>query len=275
MFTVVLAVSVMHLLFALLLGSRALATTGVDRLTGGTHPELVGFEAAMVVLVSLHWLFRRRRERMHLALPLLLLGTYCLAASFSRAAIVACAAAAGMMFVFSGSTHRSLRFVLLTLTLVAVGYVFAPSIEAVLGGRDASSLAGLTGRTHEWSRIWSFRDAYWLRGYGYGALGDGAGPDQALWVVTNGQPSENGVLQVLLVGGVALVAVWAVLLVGLVFEALSVDHGHRPLAMALVVMIVTQTAVNAGVTGPGFQWWWVLGVVSLIGVAGQSRQVTA
>jgi hypothetical protein len=93
--------------------------------------------------------------------------------------------------------------------------------------------------------------------------------------VTNGQPSENGVLQVLLVGGVALVAVWAVLLVGLVFEALSVDNGHLPLAMALVVMIVTQTAVNAGVTGPGFQWWWVLGVVSLIGVAGQSRQVTA
>jgi hypothetical protein len=89
-FRVALITSVCHLIYALILGQRVLATgIEVERLSGGSHPILLGFEASIVALYGLWGLFSSFGFAQRISFAALAsLGIYSLLEAFSRTSLI-------------------------------------------------------------------------------------------------------------------------------------------------------------------------------------------
>ncbi len=261
---VVYRVGVLHLIAAVAWRTTEVSGFGVDRLTGGTHPVLLGLEAAGVFIIA--WTRWTRRAgawpRLSLAVCGLALGV--LAAAFSRTALISFTVAVVFAAVYRGRPRLRPAKAAFAVgcAVIAYGLVSGPILD-LLGGTAPESLANASGRYQLWSDVIGHNDQ-WLRGYGFAALRDPDGPDIALYRVTGGLPAESSPLQALLMAGVAGAGLWC----WFAWRAGRELWQRRDTASGATVFFGIIVAVEAiygvGMSGVSYTFWWVLAAVSLV-----------
>jgi hypothetical protein len=270
---IVYAVSVGHLILAVATGSTRLAFGGVSRLEAGTSAVLLGFESALVMVVSLWFVLRRRSAFVNFCV--FDLAGYCLFAAFSRAAFVSLLIGSGLVFVFWGR-GKFLRLLVASVAGMLSYSVILPKLINFLGANDVESLYGASGRYHIWSNALTYFDE-WFRGYGFTALYDNTGPDAELKLATFDLPLENTLLEALFMAGLIGAALWLWLYWRSIQVLWREREASRGLSLAMLACLSVSAFYSVGLSGVSFDWWWLLAAFSFAGLiqATPPRQPTS
>jgi O-antigen ligase len=254
---------VLHVFWALLVGDRTLIASGVERLSGGTHPVLLGFESAAVIVLSLRKMYDAPRTRIRLSLlAIMVASTYTLLGAFSRAALIALAAALLIWLATSSGRAAGLKLVYTGLGGFAVYVVGWPFLLDFLGGADPDSVLTASGRYEIWPRLLGAADEP-FRGYGFLALYDGEGPDWYLFYLNGGLPAENSAIEAYLMAGIVGAATWLILLLGSWRAAWQARGTSRGLSVSFAILISVDAMYGVGMSGVSSSWWWLLGSFAL------------
>jgi hypothetical protein len=258
---IVYTVSLAHITITLLAGSDRAILTDAHRLEAGSSGVLVGFEALMVILVSAYFFVTNTRHRWFFIAGGAL-GLIALLLTFSRAALISAMISIAILLVFATPRHRVLR----SAAVAVLGYLaysrFSDDLIARLSGGNADSLYTASGRYTIWDAVLAnFQN--WGLGLGFTPLHDATNADQSLFAATGGLPVENALLQALITGGVVCAALWLLLaLRGLLqlWRLRGVAHG---LSVAMIAPLVVSGVFSVGLSGVGYEWWWLLFSFSL------------
>jgi len=265
-FRVVALATMGHLGFALAYRHYVVDASGHERLSGGSHPILLGFEAGVLLVLSVGSLFSMDRRAFRDLIGVAV-GGATLFLAFSRTAIIATSAALVAMFVVRRHSRVLTRFLIAGLVAFVALPLLVPRAVDWLSRGNAASFHDATGRTQIWSQILSFRSTYQVRGFGFAALHDGMGPDLRIYLATNGEPSENAFLGAALVGGV-LAALLLVVMLVVACRALVLARGYLGGAsIGIAVLLIATSMFSDGPSGSGFQWFWLLACVSMLEMA--------
>jgi hypothetical protein len=256
------AVSVGHLMMAVATGSTRLAFGGVSRLEAGTSAVLLGFEAALIMVVSLYFISLRRYALVNAWI--FVLAGYCLFAAFSRAAFVSLLIGSGLVFVFWGR-GKFLRLLVASIAGMLSYSVILPKLIDFLGANDLESLYGASGRYHIWGNALTYFDQ-WFRGYGFTALYDNTGPDAGLKLATFDLPLENSLLEALFMAGIVGAALWLWLFWRSIQVLWKAREASRGLSLAMLACLSVSAFYSVGLSGVSFDWWWLLAAFSFAGV---------
>jgi O-antigen ligase len=257
--------STTHLALAVATGAASPWIQDEQRLSGGTHPILLGFEAAMLLVVAVWAMGSATGLRLVGWCSVVALSGWVLLGAFSRASLIAVALALLVVWVFrSGWWGVKLPFVVAGLMIAVIAR--GGDLVAYLSKDQIASFYSGTGRLEIWQQVWEKHQQFLMHGFGFGALNDSLGPDVSLWAATGGENAENAVLQVLLDGGLVLLLCWVVL------AALVGWYGLRrvrptSVAIALLLILLVSAVTSSGLSGEGFQWWWLLAFASLAHVS--------
>lgn len=254
-----------HLSVSVIFDVRSSQFGNGDRLTGGFTPVFLGFEASMVLWLSLYCLLDVKSLRRRIVSWFsIVLACYVLIESYSRAALIA--VFIGILLILVVRTSPRFRLIISCL----VGFVLSVTIVLYskflldLLNADADGLVDASGRTDIWSRIFSASPDL-LRGYGFGALRDGLGPDMHIFQATRGFPAENAYLQALLVSGVIGSILFTAILMSIIFLLASRSRGARQgIFLAVAVTLFVNSVYSVGISGQTAQWWWLLGCIGLV-----------
>lgn len=231
------------------------------RLSGGTHPILLGFEAAAVILVLLGSLGIPASKALRVgAVGLALISGWVLIEANSRQALVGAVAGLVLLVVLRGGRWGILRWLAVAVFAVAaIGFVSREYWFSLLGETSASA-GELTGRTEIWrALLGAMPQPGWL-GFGFGSLGTADGPAGHLYAAADGQPAENALLQVWINSGFLGLAMW-IALVGVCIAAILRHRGPvRAAVVSLLPLFAINLAMSSGMSGDGLQWLWLLGV---------------
>lgn len=265
-FKIVALATTGHLGFALVYRRYVLDATGHERLSGGSHPILLGFEAGVLLVLSVGSLFSGERRAFR-DLAGVAVSSATLFLAFSRTALVATSAALVTMFVMRRRARVLMRLLVASLVaFVALPLVMPRAVDWLSRG-NAASFHDATGRTQIWSQILALRSDYQVKGYGYAALHDALGPDLTVLRATAGRPAENAFLAAALMGGVLA----AMLVLGLLVfgcRALILARGYLGGAsIGIAVLLIITSMFSDGTSGTGFQWFWLLASVSMLELA--------
>ncbi len=253
--------SLAHLALAVATGAASPWIQAEQRLSGGSHPILLGFEAAMLLITAVWAIGSSAGLRLLGWCSVGALSGWVLVAAFSRASLIAAALALLVLWVFrSGWWGVKLPFVIAGLIMVAVSR--GGDLVAYLSKDQIASFYSGTGRVDIWQQVWLQHERFVTHGFGFGALNDSLGPDVGIWAATGGENAENAVLQVLLDGGVVLLICWVVL-ASLICCYCATRIKPASVAVGFIVILLVSAATSAGLSGEGFQWWWLLAVASV------------
>lgn len=235
---------------------------GFDRVAGAfSDPNMFGQTAAAGVLAAALLLTHQRRVGVAAVCgALCLVG---LAASQSRTAVVALAVA---LFVAAVRTQRARLLSVVGLLIVVVFLAALPGIgsfgtESLTRSGDANEVATLTGRTRVWQAVVEVVPDRPVIGHGAGSspevLSERIREGRISWPALH---AHNGLLQVLLTGGVAGLA--------LLLAAFAAWFGRKrpePRLDALVWLVIVGTATEVLVMRSPSTYWLVLVAVFAVG----------
>ena len=263
--------SLIHLVLAVLFHTYVPWEDGGVRLGGGSHPLVLGFEASVVIIISLVALIRPGGGwRRPMFAVITGYAVYVLLQAFARQALISISIALVLlMFLLPGPWRWVRAYLAIALAASVFVWLGADGIAGLLGAERASDLASATGRTEIWARILQLLPEFAGFGYGYFALNDADGPDALVFFASHGAPAENALLQVTLDGGVAGAVVWLGVLVAGVVVVLRARGVSRIMGIAMLPLFLSSITVASGLAGEGVQWWWFLGVVTEAGVSAQ------
>lgn len=272
--TVLYTSSLVHLVLARVFPTAEQWSDGLTRLSGGSHPITLGFEACAVALTTLVAMFGPVSAAKRVLLGLVAAyAVYILVEAFSRQSLIAMAIALVVLAIALPGAFRWVRaFATVAIAFAVVALLGGDGIASLLGANQLTDLSTATGRTDIWSRVLPFFSDFAGFGYGYAALNDAHGPDLAIYFASGGETAENSILQILLDIGVAGGLVWAtVLIVGL--GILFVARGQsRVLALATVPVFLSSLLVASSLGDGGMQWWWFLALVAEAGASAAVRR---
>ncbi|MGM7777508.1 O-antigen ligase family protein [Arthrobacter sp. KNU-44] len=259
---IVYAASVGHLIMAVATGSTRMAFGGVSRLEAGTSAVLLGFEASLIVVLSLWFISRRRYVFVNVCV--FVLAGYCLFAAFSRAAFVSLLIGSGLVFVFWGR-GKVLRFLIAGIAGTLSYSVILPKLIDFLGANDLESLYGASGRYRIWGSALTYFNQ-WFRGYGFTALYDNTGPDAGLKLATFDLPLENSLLEALFMAGIVGAALWLWLFWRSIRVLWRVREASGGLSLAMLACLSVSAFYSVGLSGVSYDWWWLLAAFSFAGL---------
>ncbi|MDR7112929.1 O-antigen ligase [Microbacterium trichothecenolyticum] len=250
------------LALALIMNNQVVWFDGRSRLAGTSHPILVGIEATLVLLICLYVVLQNT-EKLKVRLAFAMLGAgafYCLTASYTRQAWAAALIGALLLIWLLPGRLRLARNLVATIGAVVVALLVDwQQVLSEFAGGNVASLATATGRTEIWARIAETGALTRPIGYGYGAISDGDGADQGVWVASLGTNPENSILQVLLNGGIVGLAAWLLLAALLCGAAIRASVEVRPLTVSAMAAVLIIAAVNTSMAD-GLLLWWALAI---------------
>lgn len=255
-------VGVAQILLSVLDG-RTVASGPIARLGGATNPVHLGFMCSMVIIFAyFRWKHRLGRYPL-LSLGVLVLSVYCLYAAFSRSAMVSVAAGLLVTIILRRRKGAAVRTILLVLTAGGLLYfLFDPILRFLAGGDDIEALENASGRYNIWPGIISHLGDFWIRGFGFQALRDGQGPDRLVYLAAYGLPSENALLQAILMGGVAGLLLWIWLACRSFAAMWKVRAVAGGLSLYLMAVIFINIVYSAGLSGVSSDVWALLATFS-------------
>lgn len=251
----------LHLAYAAIANIRTTQFGTGERLAGGTSPVLLGFEAACVIIVSLLMVSRGARKVPRLLI--VALAVYVMFAAFSRASLISLVAALVLVFIFWTRRHVALRFFFGAVAFVLlVGPVTDTALNYLSGG-NVEGFLGATGRYNLWGLALANFDG-WATGFGFFPLRGHTAGEETLRIALNGLPVENSAIQALFTAGVVGLAIWASLFIRTIFGLLHFRHESRGLVIALAAPLVVAAIYSVGLAAGSFDWWWLLGALSVV-----------
>lgn len=275
--SVLYTASVAHLVLARVFNTSEQWSDGLTRLSGGSHPITLGFEACAVALTTIVAMFGPISGLRRVLLgALTAYSFYILVEAFSRQSLIAMAIALVVLAFALPGTFRWVRAMLsLAVAGGIVGLLGGDGIASLLGANELTDLSTATGRTDIWARVLPFFPDFAGLGYGYAALNDANGPDGAVYFASNGETAENAVLQVLLDVGAVGGVIWIALLLVGVGVLLRARGESRTLALPAIPVFLSSLLVASSLGDGGMQWWWFLALVSEAGASAVLRRRTA
>lgn len=248
--------SVGHVFIALLLGDRADAG-GISRLTGGTHPILLGFESLVCLVGSLYLLRRVNGTSRFLLVLLVPIAGYTLWASASKTAILL--APLCLLLLWAGLRRSALAVKITLSAVILVPLALIADLERLLDRLPGFSgdLSNLTGRTLIWERTLTIRDEYEWLGLGLNPLQAGTSVGDKLLFMTFGEPFENSLLAAFVSAGYPGLLSFVGLLLVSVWHLLNSDDGVTGICLAAVVLIVGYATINDSLIGTSILWVWL------------------
>lgn len=270
---IMFTVSVVHMVLAVAFHTYVPWEEGGTRLGGGSHPIQLGFEASLVIVISLVVALQPGPPRRRAGCAVLaVFGAYVLLQAFSRQALIAESVALVVLACVMPGAFRWVRaFLALALSVVVFVVLGADGIASLLGAQRASDLSSATGRTDIWARILTFFPDFAGLGYGYSSLNDSNGPDTQVVFASHGAPAENALLQVTLDGGVLAAIIWIVMLIAGVAVVARARGISRIIAIAVLPIFLSSITVASGLSGVGIQWWWFLAIIAEAGASAMGR----
>lgn len=259
---IVFTVGILHIAISLSTGASSITATGVSRLTGGSHPIQLGFEAAAVALVALTVVLSERRALVRVTfLVLFAAAVITVFAAFSRQALIGLTLSLLLIATAWPTRFRIMRaFYCVVILIFVVYFVEWSAILRILGEESTDQILAATGRSTIWDRILEARVHDPLFGYGFAAISDGVGPDSRLYYASLGANAENAVLQTFLNSGYIGLAIWSAIVYVCCSNVIKrKDHDRHTLAPILVLVLTSMIASN-GASGAGVQWWWMLAI---------------
>lgn len=267
--TVLYSASLVHLVLARVFPTAEQWGDGLTRLSGGSHPITLGFEACAVALTTIVALFGPISAMRRVLLAVIAAyALYILVEAFSRQSLIAMAIA---LVVLAVALPGAFRWVRAFAAFGIAGGIFAllggDGIAELLGANQLTDLSTATGRTDIWARVLPYFGEFAGFGYGYAALNDSRGPDLHIYFASGGETAENAVLQILLDLGVVGALVWAVMLVVGIGIMLRSRGESRVLALSAIPVFLSSLLVASSLGDGGMQWWWFLALVSEAGAS--------
>lgn len=274
--SVLYTASLVHLVLARVFNTSEPWEGGASRLSGGSHPITLGFEAAIVALTTAVALFGAISVIRRVVLGVVTVyALYILVAAFSRQSLIAMAIA---LIVLAIALPGAFRWVRAFVAVGIAGAVFSllggDGIASLLGETQLSDLSSGTGRTDIWARVLPFFGEFAGFGYGYGALNDANGPDLHIYFASGGETAENSILQILLDVGVVGGVIWAVMLLTGIGILIRARGESRVLTISAIPVFLASLLVASSLGDGGMQWWWFLAVVSEAGASALPRRAS-
>lgn len=272
--SVLYTASLIHLVLARVFPTAEQWSDGLTRLSGGSHPITLGFEACAVALTTIVAMFGPISVRRRILLGVVAVyAIYILVEAFSRQSLIAMAIALVVLAVALPGAFRWVRaFIALGIAGGVFGLLGGDGIASLLGANELADLSTATGRTDIWARVLPLFPDFAGLGYGYAALNDAHGPDLRIYFASGGETAENAILQILLDVGVAGALVWAAMLlvgIGILFRARAES---LVLTLSMVPVFLSSLLVASSLGDGGMQWWWFLALVAEAGAAAAPRR---
>jgi O-antigen ligase len=257
-------------LFAVATQIRDPNYAGINQLTGGTHPNILAFEATVVVVLA-GFLFSNLEHRSeapsrfsnYLASAMLLsaaiLGLIVIYQAVSRTALVALAAAILVAVLRMGSASLSLAAVAVVAAASSWLILFPPqALGEYIARGDPASLNTLTGRTEIWTRVFEAWARHPFAGYGYGGILRPENSGGEVLSAIPGVHAHNAFLQVLYETGLVGLALFMIPTTMLLAESVR-RYVRRPSSgaawtLAAAILVLLNSMGNGGIALPNPQW---------------------
>lgn len=240
---------------ALALISQDAVQNSLHGTTGGSHPSIVGFSAAMLIALTME---KRRRATPPLprwvTLAAVALASSALLLSFNRTSLIGLAVGLVAYVAIKGRA----AFVAAAALLLAIGLVAGVPVlsagVALLSGGDPESFYTASGRLLIWERAVEASSSYLPYGLGLGANDASAEGSSLVFRATFGSPLENSFLQsAVWLGYAGLVALAGHVLYG---SARAIREFKDVLARCVTVSVILTacmaTSALAGTSLPTF-----------------------
>lgn len=262
-FGVMYLVALMHVALALLSEERVPWRDGSERLSGGTHPILLGFEASILIVVTASLLLNRPRywKSDFVQSIVIVVSLYVLYAAGSRQSWVSAPLGVFLVIILAPGRFRVTRWasILASALLVLANVPMTFWIELL--GETENSIGGLTGRTYIWRVLWGERPSLWSPGYGFASLSTPNSSDSDLYFILGGEPAESGFLQTLTNSGWIGVAAWILVVVTGLVAMLKAAASYRMMVWAILPILTIDVLLSSGTSGNGLQWLWLVAVL--------------
>lgn len=256
------AATVGHLALAILGNHRIVdEATGVARLTGWSHPILLGMEAGVLAVVCLVAILQRWRQPM-LWVIVGGLSVWVMLQAYSKTAFLAGVIAVIVALATYRKPYRAARTALL-LSWGALALLLAGrSIASALVGGQLEVLETATGRTQIWATILPAWPQYIVTGYGWAPLHAAVGPEAPLYELTGELGTENSFLAALTMAGLTGLVLYVGVWVAAAAEVRRVSAPAVTYVLSIGAFLLVAAQSVDSLAGLNFLWWWQLSLFS-------------